>query len=475
MKKLILVFILIQFIFSCSGRKNIPEITPNINADRIKEISLNSDLFAIIASENSILLPDLKGKLYSISDGNEKPVLIAEHKTGFRKKYFLDNGFLALFPAKKEKVFFYDLKKTGIIYESEKKFNIRGIGRSYFIHYKNNELNIINYPKGHTLFSKKIEKGKLIHSNVSEEETLLLFEKSILIYNIRNNTETGIDLKVKAVSPFLRISDNIYFGDDSRSLVKFSLKKRKIIWKYKFQKLLKIKPVCYKNLIVVSPEDNNTYLITQRGGVKDWYISQTGRLFAPVLMKDHLAVFLRTEDGTSISYFGLKNHSISKYKDKALSLKFPPVYHKSYLFSAGVEGNDPLLKLVKIGNKFGSTIKLEPEKGHEVGKAISFQIKPVNMYKPDITTEIYNDKGKTIFSRQIFFNNNPSFAWVPESGGKFTLKVTSKEKDGIETIDIRNLIVTDTGLMYKKLQMKLHKNCGDTGNGSKEKDEKKDQ
>ncbi len=474
MKKLIPVIILIQFIFSCSSRKNIPEITPNINAERVINVSINPDIFTIIPGKNSILLPDLKGNLSSISNDKDQPVVLAEYKTGFVKEYFLDNDILALFPAKKKDMIFFDLKNNRVIYTSKKKFNLKGIGRSHFIHYEGNRIDIINFQTDNTVFSKAIDTQKLIDCNINDYEVVCLFEKSILIYNIKSNSSSIKELNENAVSPLLRNGEYIYFGDNSRALVKYSLKKGNVLWKYRFQKLLKIKPVRYKNFIIASPEDNNTYLITRRGGLKDWYRSQSGRLFDPILMKEHLAVILRTENGTSINYYGLNKRSVSKFKDKTLTLKFPPVYFKGNLYSAGTEGNDPLLKLVKIGNKFGSTIKLDPENGHEVGRAIKIQITSVNMYKPEILTEIYNGKDEKILSRQIPFNINPSFVWVPETGGNFTLKITTKDVDGVENTEIKQILVTDTGLMYKNLQMKLHNNCDDTDKGPENKNEKED-
>ncbi|MEN8223228.1 MAG: hypothetical protein ABFR36_08205 [Acidobacteriota bacterium] len=474
MKKLILVFILIQLLFSCSSRKNIPEITPHLNAHRMREISISPDILTVIAVRDSILLPDIKGNIDSFSDEKKKPVTLFKFASGLKKQYLRDNNILVLSASNKKNIIFFDLESNKVIYESNKYLKIKSVKNPLFLHVKRKKLEIFNFIEEKTIFSKTIDRGKLIDSDISNNEVVFLFEKSLLIYNIKNDSESEKELKVKPVSPFLRLGDYLYFGDDSRALVKFSLKNRKIIWKYRFQKHLKIKPSHYNGLIIVSPEDNNTYLITQKGGVKDWYISESGRLFNPVLMKDHLAVFLRTNKGTSINYYGLKNHSMSTFKDKNLTLRFGPVYFRNNLFSAGIEGDDPLLKLIKIGNKFGTTIKLNPESGHEAGKSIRFQISPVNMYKADIVAVIYNEKREKVFSRQIPFNNNPSFAWVPESGGDFTLEVTTKEKDGIETTDIKKLIITDTSLMYKNLQMKIHRKCGENGKKTENKNEKSD-
>ncbi len=460
--------------FSCTSRKIIPEITPDITAFRMKNISISKDIFAVLPGKDSLILPDLKGNISAVTDEKKNPEILAEYKKGLRGKFIINGNILVLFLAKKRGFIIFDLEKKKPVYESNKNLNIRSIGKSIFLQTNEKKIEIIDFKKENTLYSKIIDHGKLIDSDLSEDMAILLFEKSLLIYNTKSNTDAVKVIDVRPVSPFLRLKDNIYFGDESRTLVKFSLKKRRIIWRYKFQKLLRIEPLSYKGMIIASPGDNNTYLITQRGGVKDWYRSESGRLYDPVLMKDHLAVVLRIEDGTSINYYGLKDHSISNFKDKFLTLKFPPVYFKNHLYSAGVEGDDPQLKLIKIGNRFGSFIKLEPEKELDAGKSIRFIIKTVNMYKPDITTVLYNEKEEIVFSKHTPFTANPSFAWVPESGGNFTLKVTTKEKDGNETTDIKNLTITDSALMYKNLQIKLHRNCRGPGIVPEKKNEEKD-
>ncbi len=476
MKKLYLLLILVSFLFSCTIKNNIPEITPDINAENLKEISLTTTTFSIISDKNRIILLDLQGNIRSILTDKKKLSILMKTKNITRKHLFFQNGIIALNTSKNKKLILFDLNTDSIIYESKQAAGKRiiGVDKKHIIYQSKKLINITDLKKDKILFSTQIDKGKIINCEISENKVFILSERSILIYDLLKNESTSKSIETPPSSPFLKIGDNIFYGDKNRNFVNFSLTKNKILWKYKFQKLLLIKPVFYEGILIVNPEDNNTYFITLRGGIKQWYRSEYGHQFNPVLMKDHLAVIQRKEEGTLINYYGIKKHSVSKFMDKSLALKLPPVYSNGNLYSVGSREDDPVLNLVKIGNKFGSEIKSEPKTGYESGKSIRFLIRPVNILKSEITVEIFNDRNENILLKK--FKESPliSFIWVPETGGKYILNVATKDEEGVIRTDLKDLIVSDTGQMYKNLQMKLHRKCGVEGKSTDQKNEKKD-
>ncbi|MCK4891026.1 MAG: hypothetical protein KAS97_13905, partial [Candidatus Aminicenantes bacterium] len=408
-----------------------------------------------------IILSDLQGKIHSILLENKESSILLNTENRLRKRIFFQNGIIVLNTLNNKNQVLFDLKTNSIIYESKKTSGKRiiGVDKAHLVYLNKRSINILNFQKDRVIFSTEINQGKITNCEISDNKAFILSENSLLIYDFVKNISTLKSIETPPSSPFLKIDDNIFYGDRERNLVNFSLNKNKIIWKYKFQKLLIIKPVFYAGILIVNPEDNNTYFITLRGGIKQWYRSDYSHQFSPVLMKDHLAVFQRIEEGTLINYYGIKKHSKSSFKDKSLVLKLPPVYSNGNLYSIGSRKDDPDLKLIKIGNKFGSEIKAEPEGNFETGKSIKFLIRPVNITKPEITAEIFNEKNDRIFSKKFQYTRLSSFTWVPDIGGKFILNVITKDEKGVIRTDTKDLIVIDTGQMYKKLQMKLHRKC----------------
>ncbi len=476
MKKLSPLLISVLLIFSCAVKKSIPEITPDINAEKLKEISLTPTTFSILSDKNRIILSDLQGSIYSILPENRKSSILLNTENKLRKRLFFQNGIIVLNSLNNKKLVLFDLKTNSVIYEFKDAPGKRviGVDKVNLVYLNKKSINIFNFQKDRLIFSTGIDHGKIINCEISDNKVFILSNNSFLIYDLSKNISIFKSIETPPASPFLKINDNIFYGDKERNLVNFSLNKNKIIWKYKFQKLLIIKPVLYEGIVIVNPEDNNTYFITPRGGLKHWYRSDYSHRFNPILMKEHLAVFQRVEEGTSINFYGIKKHSISNFRDKSLVLKLPPVYSDGNLFSIGSEKDDPDLKLIKIGNKFGSEIKADPEENHETGKSIKFLIRPVNIIEPEITAEILNEKKEKIFSK-IFQNALlSSFIWVPDTGGKFILNVITKDEKGVIRTDTKDLVVTDPGQMYKKLQIRLHRKCGVKEQKTDQKNEKED-
>lgn len=476
MKKLSPLLITILFIFSCTVINKIPEVTPEINAEKFKEISLSPTIFSILSDDDRLILSDLQGSINSIFPESRKSSILLNTENRFRKNIFFQNGIIVLNTLKNKKHILIDLNTDTIIYESKRPSGKRiiGVDKEHLIYLSKRSINIFNYQKNRTLFSTETDQGEIVNCEISDNKVFILFENSLLIYDLLQNVSNLKSIKAPPASPFLKIKNNIFYGDKDRNLINFSINKNKIIWKYKFQKMLINKPFFHDGTLIVNPEDNNTYFITMRGGLKQWYRSDYARRFNPVLMKDHLAVFQRVEEGTSINYYGIRKNTMSNFRDKSLILKLPPVYYNGDLYSIGSEKDDPELKLIKIGNKFGSKIKIEPKNNHEIGKSIRFTISPVNIIKPEIIAEVFNEKKEKVFSKIFQYNQLSSFSWVPGTEGKFSLNVITKDEKGVIRTDIKDLIVTDTGQMYKKLQMKLHRKCGLKNEISEKKNEQKD-
>ncbi len=476
MKNLFPLLILIIFYCSCSVNKNIPEVTPNIHVEKMHEISIDRTVSSIMKSDSNILLVDLTGNIYSFDQEkrNLNTLLRADDKS--KKHIFIQNGIIAVRSVKNREIYVYDPAQSKILSKLKdiSVNRIIGLNKENLIFLDNNSLKIIDLKNNTIKFSTNNDHGKIINCEIINGRPFILSERSLLIYDPGKNLISEIKINSTPVSPFLKINDHIYYGDSERNLVKFSINKKKIIWKLKFQKQLLTKPLSYKEMVITAPEDNNIYFITKRGGIKDWYRSDISHIFAPVLLKDHLAVFNLSEEGISIYYLGINKHSILKIKDSSLKLKLPPLYIDGSLYSVVSEKKLSELKLVKITNRFGIDIKTDPAGNFETGKSVKFQLKPVNILKPEITVEIYNPKKKSGFHKHILSYQSSSFAWIPGSEGSFTLNVLTIDRKGIQRTEVKELFVSNPGKIYKALQLKIHRKCENDEQTIKLNEEKQD-
>ena len=461
MRKISFLFILAMFFTACSMKNIIPEVTPDIRTERIEAIHPDPGTFAVLAARDKLILAAQNGTISGIKEGERSAGILFTHNGGFLRRHFTQNGILVLNTVKSAQLILFDLNTEKVIYEAKRKpvSEVIGVNRDFLISLAGKELEILNLKNDRDNFNYEVDRGKVFNCDIGTDRIFILFERSLLVYHTVTRTMKESVVHVAPASDFTRMHNDIYYGDRDRYLVKYSLTRNRVVWRFRFQKLLLTRPLIMDGILIASPEDNNTYLISPGGTLDHWFRSGEGRLFDPVLMKEHLAVVHRTQAGISIHYYSLKKHTFSVFRDKSFRLTLPPVYFKNDLFGVGTENEDLQLKLLRIGNKYGADISTSPKENLEAGKSVRVLIRPVNLVKPDITAEILNESGESIFTKKSSHMEAPSFAWIPVTGGKFTINVTSTGEDGSSHNDKMEILVIDTGKIYKDLQLKIHQQC----------------
>ncbi|MCK5220864.1 MAG: hypothetical protein KAR14_04740, partial [Candidatus Aminicenantes bacterium] len=149
MKKLSPLLISVLLIFSCAVKKNIPEVTPDINAEKLKEISLSPTTFSILSNKNRIILSDLQGKIHSILLENKESSILLNTENRLRKRIFFQNGIIVLNTLNNKNQVLFDLKTNSIIYESKKTSGKRiiGVDKAHLVYLNKRSINILNFQK----------------------------------------------------------------------------------------------------------------------------------------------------------------------------------------------------------------------------------------------------------------------------------------------------------------------------------------
>ncbi|MCK4890694.1 MAG: hypothetical protein KAS97_12240 [Candidatus Aminicenantes bacterium] len=168
MKKLSPLLISVLLIFSCTVKKNIPEVTPDINAEKFNEISLTPTTFSIISDKNRIILSDLQGNIRSILPENRKSSILLNTENKLRKRFFFQNGIIVLNTLNSKKQFLFDLNTDNIIYEikNASRKRIIGVDKENLVYLNKRSINIFNFQKKRVIFSTEINQGKITNCEI---------------------------------------------------------------------------------------------------------------------------------------------------------------------------------------------------------------------------------------------------------------------------------------------------------------------
>ncbi len=461
--RIIPTILVVLFLASCSHNRIIPEITTFIHSEQLNTIPLDKDIFAMFSYGNSIILPSVNGYVFSFSTEKREIKKIIDIGFPLKKYYLFQNGILSLSSTKGETKILFDIEEKRVIstLKCDPPDKIIGVSSNNLLLLRNSKLAVIDHKKDETVISFPIKDRVVICGEILGKKAFVLCKKSIVVIDLKRKSEEIIKLRNTPISHFLMIGNHIYYGDKERNLIKFSLKKKITEWKYKLPKKLVLKPMYKNGLIIASAEDNNTYLITVGGGLKYWYRSKATRLFAPALMKNHIAEVLKTENGTTINFYGIKEKSFNQFFVDKIRLGFPPVFNNKNIYSVTSDKNGTGRIPIKIGNKFGTIIKTEPSKNFKTGKTVKISLKIVNIFKPEIRIEIFDSEMKELLSKTIRYNEQRVIGWIPTSGGKFTIKVSTRDEDGTVRTDTKEILVSNPSKIFRELQKDLHKKCAD--------------
>lgn len=312
-------------------------------------------------------------------------------------------------------------------------------------------------PTGNTIKQVEMPELTVFNSASWRDLIIILTDRSLITVDPVAPNISSIPLKVRASSGFLLQGDMIYFGSESRELIKFSLPKRNIHWRFPLPKVLKLKPAMAGSFIQVSPEDNNIYFLKSNGSVHWWSQMDATRRYTPVSMKDNVAVLLLSgENDKKLAFFNFKNQKVNSiiFSHRTRS---QPVFLQNgiYLLTADDDTSDT--KMTRFSNINRVDIKAEPEQLKPVNRTIRFKFQAVNLIEPELEIFISDSKGHELLRKSIAAGESKSMAWIPELAGDYTMKVITNSKNRSNLVSEMSFRVIDPKMILGHFYYLIHR------------------
>lgn len=285
---------------------------------------------------------------------------------------------------------------------------------------------------------------------------LIIASHHLYRYTKSSGVFESLALKNEAVSGFLQVGDAIYYGSAQRELVKYSLRSRKVQWRFQLADRLKTTPLRLGPYIVIVPADNNIYFFTKNGSIYWWQKLDSTFFMPPYAMKDNAVVFLWNQ---KVKFFDYRKKQVTTYPlDRRPATN--PVEVDGYVYVVSTNADEDsrdetlpaLRRLSRLGNHYGLEVKTDPEYIKPVGRSVKFTLKPINLVKPHyrvkivLTSHRSGDTGSSIvFEKEIGIRDKPNFVWVPPEAREYRLmiEIDAENKKGVEVVEAFNTIDVD--------------------------------
>ncbi len=282
---------------------------------------------------------------------------------------------------------------------------------------------------------------KFFNCHFFPDRILIMSSRQLFVFWKLNGKFQLLPLPLEAAAEFICQGEYIFYGSSQRQLVKYSLRKNKMVWKLKLGQNLERQPFISTGAIVVSPADNNVMQLNRHGSVRWWLALNSILQFNLVPMADHLAAFLLNHE---IKFINLRRQQITVFKIDGRPAGMPLAYnHDLYFFLTA----EKLQKLQRVGNQYGIELTLDPDKTQLLGVPITFSILTSNLLKPRLYCVIRDEAGQTVLAKNIEMADRASLVWIPTQAGIYRMQVSAaalnrnEEKEiSFQVFDLQRII-----------------------------------
>ena len=447
MKKysLLLVILIIAYVGS-ARTKIIPEISPNLSEIHVMDLTGKNLAKTLAAIDSQLVFTDLEGQLFRWDTASKMINSLNQLTSNIDAGVFSQSDYFILKSVKTGKYSIFqldELKEIAALDDIDIQ-QVLGLDHEILVYLFNKEIHIYNYRSRLLLKTLRIGKKESYQAYDSEfrGDNLFLFSTRYLyIYDRTRDVVERIELARLAASGFLLDGDMIYYGSEQRELVRFSLKSRKTSWALKLADVLNVTPKKIGEYVAIMPEDNNIYFFNKNGTLYWWEKLNSPWLLEPVVMKENVAVFLWDKN---IKFFNYKKKQVTTYHLNR-KVKTNPVYIDDYIYvvtednvgEGREEDEGPYPShLSKIGNHYGVEIFTEPKYVKPRGKSVRFNLKPINLVKPQFKIKIVKNRPGNeppVFDKIIAPNDKLNFVWIPAEAVEYRLiiEVEAENKTGL--------------------------------------------
>jgi hypothetical protein len=295
---------------------------------------------------------------------------------------------------------------------------ILAVDGDYLVYLDAENLVVYSWQNPAGIFRWPKAENEFFNCHFFHDRILIMSSRQLCIFWKLSGKFQHLPLPLQAAAEFLCQGEYIFYGSSQRQLVKYSLRKNKMVWKLKLGNNLERKPLFFADSIVVNPADNNVMQLNRNGSVRGWLALDSIPEFELLPMVDNLAVFLMNQE---IKFINLRRRQVTVFKINGRPAGRPLAYNQDlYFFLAAGE----MKKLQRVGNRYGIELTLAPGKTQWLGIPITFSILTNNLLKPFLRIFISAEDGRSVFSKNIAMANRATLVWIPTQAGTYRMQVS---------------------------------------------------
>jgi hypothetical protein len=334
---------------------------------------------------------------------------------------FRQGDFLVLKSQADDQLLVFDLAqmKTSFALRDLQVKQILAVDGDCLVYLDGENLVVYSWQNPAGIFRWPTAEKKFFNCHFFPDRILIMSSRQLFSFWKASGKFQLLPLPLEAATEFLCQGEYIFYGSNQRQLVKYSLRKNKLVWKLKLGQNLERQPFISSGTIVVSPADNNVMQLNRRGSVRWWLALNSILQFNLVPMADNLAAFLLSQE---IKFINLRRRQITVFKINGSPAGMPLAYnHDLYFFlTAG-----KMQKLQRVGNQYNSEVTLAPDKAKWLGTSIMFSILIPNLLKPRLHAVIIDDAGRTVLTKDFEMANQATLVWIPTQAGIYRMQVSA--------------------------------------------------
>jgi len=230
-------------------------------------------------------------------------------------------------------------------------------------------------------------------------------------------------LPVPAASPGLCDEGALYYGSGRRTLVKLARDWTRAEWELSLGQALERRPLAFAGAVVASPADHTVLRVNRRGTILWWRPLGATLDFDLVAMEENLAAVLLNR---TIRFLDPRQGRSTVFAD-APRLFGPPLSREGSLYYLSGEGED--FRLLRLGNRYGVDVELEPAAAYWAGKSLRFTLRAHNLVAPSWECTVLDAEGKAVFQRRLTAADNVDLAWVPPRPGAYRIRARAQGRN----------------------------------------------
>lgn len=419
--KVKLLFLLLPMLFSAcrTAALNVQEISPNLELSKVAAINPGVELRLLSAYAEHLFVQLKSGQMLRLAP--EKEALLVTLPEIFTPDVPLRQygKFLLLGPTVSEDDYLlFDLEsmKTVAGFSLEPKTEVLFCSGNKLLVRREDRLLIIPLDSRQEVEIAVLPGGPVVDVFGNSFQILILTRDKLIVHELGSGGTRERQLSLPAASAGLLHGDSLYYGADSRHLVKLNWRSGKQEWRRLLPERLTGRPVFFAGYLVFLGRDNNVYYFRENGNLTWWHPLNSQLQYGPLVMSENL-VFL-TMNGRL--HFTRPGERKIQHLDIDHEISQSPLVLDGRVFLLAL-GEEKQREVWQVGNRVELQVKMEPQHLKLSGRSLRLELNYVNLVQPRTRLSIMDASGKPVLERTLEAWDNPVLAFVPQSAGRYEI------------------------------------------------------